>query len=744
MTGREHVPSVAFTRTEDVSSLIKYPELTHVLEDNSLNRLAIDSGNLNAVIPSTTESSVAILSETIDVMTTIVPQFRKFLLPSSPFRMQATEHLDAYCEHLRALLPSMTLRDKLELVGSFGQLQEYSVSNRVSARYNVGKLVYHNSVFFNSLVDSINFSSLRTITHRIVPLMDLVRSVSRMDLVSGKMHAILIPMISSLVPSLTPKFFAELILITSKNKFVHLELFEAAIEEMDLNFRGFAPDLLGDISRGFTNVGFISERMISILNRELVPHQLSWWNLIDILDYYRLNKVDHRITILMANEVWKWIPDMRSGYVAKSVRVLAQMNLGDSRTRRSLIRAIPKGLNKLYPHHVAECIIAAAEMNYLPKKKYGRKKFGSLFYRRMASKLSQSLEKVDPQLLVDVVKALAKLGRVNNELFDAILSEKTRFSIDQIAAIEKVLGDKFLRPTDPLAIQMDISFANIDTLLYLARSDSELLSHLIHTREEDMLRMNIDDMVGLLKTGNILFSEWATNQWLFMNLTKISSLEVCMYLKNIVTLKPEIFKLIAIRVNKDPSIELIASFLTVSDYAFTELDETVFDLIRDQAVDNLIHIQLAQFISAHSRLGVNKITEPLFRFCQWIDTHLVSKNGPVQSSNLQWHVPPGCVTDLNVFPVVIPLALPDPRMDLRTLQTATNVTEVRRALGKNSNDCGIALFPHFGHSKDLVTTMREQYLTKLGWTVKYTANDTTNSTVVTNALIIDTETSISI
>ena len=470
---RESVPEISFGRGVELAELISYPEAA--IEQVSLSSGVLPAGRYGIeAIASSTGNSVTMVTDTVNMMICIVPQFRKFLLPASQFQLQAKEELDNYCAHLQELLPLMPVQDKVKLLCSFGQLREYSVVNRIPDRYNTRRLAYVNLTFYKVLLGSIAWGSLfseyLSRSRSLTPLMEVVRALNRMGLDEGHLRAVLPSLLDDLVDAsnsrpLGPAQLTELVMIASKNRLVHEGLFGVAVSELSLNFNGFKEDLLGDLIRSFTTVKYFSKDLHAVLSRELPPrtHEYFWWNLIDLADYYAgvvpkpFCHADKDTVARLANEVWKWVPDLRCGYAAKALRILAELGVGDSRTHRSLIRAIPKGLSKLHPQHAAESIVAASKVGYDPRGLVGKKKFGSLFYRRLATKLvnphnpnerqkQSPLASLKSGVVVELIAALAKVNRPQSELFDMILldiaTNKPKYTRDDLTEIRKILIEK--------------------------------------------------------------------------------------------------------------------------------------------------------------------------------------------------------------------------------------------------------------------------------------------------------------
>jgi hypothetical protein len=87
----------------------------------------------------------------------------------------------------------------------------------------------------------------------------------------------------------------------------------------------------------------------------------------------------------------------------------------------------------------------------------------------------------------------------------------------------------------------------------------------------------------------------------------------------------------------------------------------------------------------------------------------------------EFFVPNGAVTDLSVFPVNIPLAVPVPTIDLRKLHHSRSPVSVRRLMKDFTADAGIALMIR-GKTEGLESILAQSYLQKLGWSVKFIKN----------------------
>lgn len=732
---------------------------TPVLEGRQSHKMLVSqaSREVNSISVSGTKEITDVVSHDSSVAHTL-STLRQFLGSNIPQQRDAVQKLDEIVNHIQSELMNMTADEKLRIIGAFEGLLGYTVHNRIHDRYNTKPLLYQNRAFYSELVKSFDWATVYSSTplsrtRTLSPLLSIVRSINRMGLPSSLVQSVLTQLLSDVIANLPrePKqvHLVELVSICSKNKLVHQDLFAHVIGELSMNFNAFHEDLLGDLLRSFTNLNYANPDFYATLELMLPTrvHELAWWNLVDLGDFYATCTPRDSPDMIsrISNEIWKWIPDMRSGYAAKALRVLSQLDSGDERTRRSLIRVIPKSLGKMHPHVAAETLIAAAKVNYMPRFKYG-KRHGSVFYRRVAARLLgdntdasvNPLEKVSPGLIVQVLESLAKIDRPIPELFDAIIEDYKRgkkYSLEQLVTIEKILCDKFdYEVSISKSREIDQSLST-SSLAYLARSDDSLIPHLF-----DQSDVTVADVVGLIHAlpGSDRVVKFAQSEWLDKNLTAMSSDDfksfVCALAQRGV-LDSTCLALLAMNTNSfshyeslSSAVETVSSMFILSDYDFSLISDKVWKQVTCKPVLDLRTISLCQLICGHMRLSSSPLTDSMSRFCQWIESHLISKNGHLisrESDGFETNVPLGWVKELSVFPVVIPVALPNSDIDVRSLHGARNPTMVRR-ICKSNADSGIAVFRP-KTQRDLVGSMQESYLTKLGWKVYYANPDSNMS-----------------
>jgi len=753
---RELKPSPATLKNINIPAIQNISEMNQISSESSSIRSLIarsDKGS-NVTVPSSHVESAGMTELPI-----ILSTYRQFLGTLTSQRGDVVQKLDEMVSKLEGDLANMPIESKIRLVGSFGGLVEYSVHNRLPSRYNTKPLLYQNTNFYSKLIKSLDWSTVYSSTalsrtRTLSPLLAIVRSISRMGLPNETVQSALIPLLSDTTANLPrepkPVHLVELVQICAKHKLVHADLFSHVIDQLSIDFNSFHEDLIGDLVRSFTNLNYYDPDFQSTLERELPVrvHELAWWNLVDLGDYYAnnvqsLTEDEARDMIArISNEIWKWIPDMRSGYAAKALRVLSQLDSGDERTRRSLIRAIPKSMGKMHANVAAETIVAAAKVGYSPRAKYGNR-HGSVFYRRVVARLLgdfqdksvRPLEKVSAKLIVQVVESLASIDRPLPELFDAIVHDinlrRAKYTSDQLLTIERLLGDKF-GYTEQLTRgsngSIDSNVSN-SSLAYLARTNPSVLPLLFDKN------LAVTDMIGLLRfSGSKPVVEFAQSDWLDTNLSLMSSVEFSEFVTSLavasngLTESATVVALLAMRANSfsqfdslTHAIESVASLLIMSNYDFEIFNQSVWSQITNKPVLDLATIRLCQLIAGHMRLANIAVSDAMLKFCQWIETHLVSMNRSDTGSadggfEKPVSPPPGAVTELSVFPVVIPVALPNPNLDLRKLHSSNTTTKVHR-ICREMGDMGIAVFADSSRVS-VETLMRNSYLIKLGWTVK--------------------------
>jgi hypothetical protein len=736
--GRERVPEIAFNKTLEVTD---YINSFHRLSSRVPTALLPGVGtSLVSLTGSDSLDAVSMQPVVIETLTASVPSLRKFLVPSSPLRKRAKAELDAICGSLSGQLTTMTSPEKVRALCAFGQLVDYTVSNRVADRYNSKLVLYDNTDFYSKLIGSIDWSEMTDSLGNSpsTSLMHIVRSLSRLR--GSVSPSVLNPALSELLstPS-SPAHLVELLMISARHKLSVPELTSKVLTELDSNFSTFKEDYIGDIARSLTSLGEYSPDFHRILLRELPvrTHELLWWNVIDIADYFATvppptsSAASRDFITRIGNEIWKWIPEMRSGYVAKALRVVSALDTSDERTRRALVRSVPKSLGKLHPHVVAESIVAATKVGYLPKKRYG-KKYGSLFYRRMMLKLNHAdepLVRVGAGLVVEVLESIHRIGRPNFEFFDTVLDDiersSAKYSPDQLVRVKRVMDASgrvraVQRIDRVLADHTKSASLSLSNLAYLSAHDEGRRLELLAKPESELAAISVADMVTLIRSRDSDMSSIGLGSWLDQNLNSMTDREFTEFTSVLVgggQIDSTVVALLGMRLNAldrslvstESLVKTISAMLAISEFNFALIDPDLFSSITGKPVMDLKTLELCQLISAHARVADSiTVHDQLFKFLNWIESHLVSR---IPSSPAD--APPGTIPDLWVWPVRIPLAVPGASIDLRALHECRTATEIRRIL--KGKDCGLAVMGE--PSCPVLYSLRSAYLRKLGWTV---------------------------
>ncbi|GIX62613.1 uncharacterized protein BcabD6B2_20480 [Babesia caballi] len=137
-------------------------------------------------------------------------------------------------------------------------------------------------------------------------------------------------------------------------------------------------------------------------------HQYSYFNLVDLGEFYYLFNLESDIRVRFSTELWKYLYTLRYGYPIKSLvvlanlpfvhrlQVLAKLGLGDSKTFGRLIRNIPHTLAFRWPLSlVAECLVslewAKNSRVYVTLAHYISKSLSARFSGRSVARIFDSL-----------------------------------------------------------------------------------------------------------------------------------------------------------------------------------------------------------------------------------------------------------------------------------------------------------------------------------------------------------------
>lgn len=767
LKAREVVPDISFRKSLDVGKIYFSGNSDQNRGLEASSRFA--TGNNESLFSPDDAPVVNKEQNLVRSVVEAVPQIRKFLVPASPHSRESVETLNRVCDEIRPGLGGMHEADRIRLLSAFGELREYSVRNRVADRYNTGTLSYMNKEFYCALIDSIGwtsvFSTVLSKANSLSPTLYVLRTVSRMGAGNERVNGVFSSVFSDLLKSIDamsprPAQLIELIMLASKNRVVHPEIFNHVITDISTNFNGYSHDLLGDLCRSFSTLAFYSPVFHQVLLDQVptIAHELSWWNLVDIADFFSKNvpapfsDLDQELAARFSNECWKWIPEMRCGYAAKALRVLTDLNVGDKRTIRSLIRAIPKSLGKLHPPLVAESLVSAVKFGYDPKARYG-KRSGSLLYRRLAFRLSSgdggsvALSRVNADLIIAVVEALSSINRPQPELFDSIVHDISKspwkYSMDHLVSLQRLFSDDSLKldrgalALTPVIESRKCNAMDINNLAFLAATSGGTSYHaeLLQAENTEIKNhLSVDSVVGLLKIPD--FTSKYLLSWLESNLPSLSPPH---HLKLLVGLAEHRTKLPTDTIqwinlvsekasmnSPEESVTLLASFMIINEFQILP-PALAFQSVTGKPLKSPEAIEICQLIGALIRLDSSiNVHDHLHKFLGWIESHLMSRNRPQAAGSSPvkpWYIPHGAVTDLSVFPVNIPLALPDPRIDLRSLHTSRSPTQIRRIHSDMQRDAGVALLLNECKEQQLKKILRHTYLNRLGWTVEYLSSE---------------------
>lgn len=317
-----------------------------------------------------------------------------------PWRRQQEHHgwLRAVCGRLRALLPSMALRDLVRVTLAFGELYT--------------KRRTHTLLFYDYETYALLFQAMPLQAVTAKTLLPLLRTYRRMGISHESFVRAACERVVSGEVELQPPQLTELVQVLGELKIVAKGVFEHAVEVLDLKFPYFSEDQVGDFARAFCSLRYRSELFLALLRRELPfrLHEYAWWNLIDIAEMYLVLQVDDREIIQrIGNEAFKLIFSMKSQYPAKALKVLAFLETGDKRTFRMLIRSQGKCIRLLDPVLTADTIMACVAVSVEPEAVYHRLRGSSLYYG-LIMHLLPNVGSLSAKKTCDVLAALVKPG----------------------------------------------------------------------------------------------------------------------------------------------------------------------------------------------------------------------------------------------------------------------------------------------------------------------------------------------
>ena len=282
----------------------------------------------------------------------------------------------------------------------------------------------------------------------------------------------------------------------------------------------FSSDQIGDVARALNSSGHLCGNFRKFLDIYLLKnaHTIPYWSLIDLGEFLA-KKPDNELCTRIANEIWKFIPEMRSPYHAKALIMLSEFQVGDRRTVRGLLLGTFRNSSLLSQVLLAKCLTASVRLGFTMTGGFGNRKPGDLWFRKILLSFlggngrggadwnrSDKLKEIPCSVLCELAESLAAVNRPVHQLFDFLFSEISRrartadlgatglaFSGEQIATISRsarTLGyQRGLKDPDLLFIT-DLSHLSSDALgelLIIKGSDFQV------TADEWMRRIDAGD-----------------------------------------------------------------------------------------------------------------------------------------------------------------------------------------------------------------------------------------------------------
>jgi len=317
------------------------------------------------------------------------------------------EWLHAVCERVRWLLPDMEPRDVVRIILAFGELY---------TKRKTHTLLFHNYETYVLLFQALPVEAATSKT-----LLPLIRVYRRMAVVHEPFVRAACERVVTGEVELEPKDLAELVRLHMQLRIMAPRLFEFTAEVLDLRFTYFSEDDVGDLARSFRGLRYHSKLFFDVLRRELPYrlHEYAWWNLMDVAELYLdLGVNDREIIDRVGNETYKLAFSMKPVYTAKALKVLTQLETGDRRTFRLLVRTLPRGIFWLPPEAAAESVLALVNIQVEPST-FLHKLPGSRIYNNLCCRLMQCLGALSAKMTCDVLAALAHVGHRQPEFTHA-------------------------------------------------------------------------------------------------------------------------------------------------------------------------------------------------------------------------------------------------------------------------------------------------------------------------------------
>ncbi|ORM39541.1 uncharacterized protein BXIN_2923 [Babesia sp. Xinjiang] len=94
-------------------------------------------------------------------------------------------------------------------------------------------------------------------------------------------------------------------------------------------------------------------------NMPIYLHQYSYFNLVDLGEFYHVFNIQSDVRVRFSTELWKYLYTLRYGYPIKALVVLSKLGLAERKTFGRLIRNIPHTLAFRWPLSlVSECLVS--------------------------------------------------------------------------------------------------------------------------------------------------------------------------------------------------------------------------------------------------------------------------------------------------------------------------------------------------------------------------------------------------
>lgn len=321
----------------------------------------------------------------------------------------------------------MTPRDVVRVILAFGELYTKRRPN---------KLLFHDYETYAQLFQALPVEAATSKT-----LLPLLRVYRRMEVSHEGWVRSVCGSISDGTIDLEPSQLSELVRLLADFKLRMPEVFGHVAEVIDLKFAHFSEDNIGDFARASVALRHKSDLFLSTLQRELPfrMHEYAWWNLIDVAEMYLVFQIDDRDMIKrIGNEVFKLVFSMQYDYPVKALKIMAFLEATDERTFRLLIRNQLRVVDNVDPRLAADGVMACVALNMQPTTVYHRL-VGARLYNRLARRVTEGITSMTAKKICDVLAALAKVGRKEEQLIFAIegmvLNRSHKFHAEHLVSL---------------------------------------------------------------------------------------------------------------------------------------------------------------------------------------------------------------------------------------------------------------------------------------------------------------------